>query len=77
MSLGQTLWHGRKGLITNNVHVKYETSTSNYFNGMATVKVRNVGQGHQPRCHLKGFNSLNMHAKKMNYLLRFKSYGQS
>ena len=85
-SLGQNCWHNQKGIITRNVHMKYESSTSNGSKVMAKVYVfTNVGQGspsrsegHGPPCYLKGFHKLSIHAKLFEiwslYLLRFKSY---
>ena len=54
-----------------NVHMKYESSTSNGSQDMAKVKVfRNVGQRSRSRSpvnrlrfHLKGFYQLSIHAK--------------
>ena len=37
LALGQNCWHGQKGLITKNIHVKYESSISNGSKVMAKV----------------------------------------
>ena len=55
------LWHDQKGLVTRNVHVKYESFTSNSSKEITKVKFkRNVGHRSRSRsrgrpwCHLKG-----------------------
>ena len=65
-----------EGLITGNVHMKYESSTSNGSKAMTKVKVfRNVGQrswprsqGHRPWFCLKGFYQLSLHMLNMKSL---------
>ena len=38
-SQGQKFWYQWKGLVTRNVHMKYESPTSSGFEAMAKVKV--------------------------------------
>ena len=38
-SLGQNFWHQWKGLVTRNVHMKYESPTSSGSEAMTQVKV--------------------------------------
>ena len=46
-SLGQNCWHDQKGLITRNVHVKYQSSISTVLPYVKVFRKWNKGQGHK------------------------------